>query len=156
MYVKGNARLSNLNLIPIFIHLFLRTNKLGHICLLIFRVGHIYRSHMSFSVPGGHDVIGMNHYRIAELWMDEYKEYYLKHKPGLKGRSLGDDLEERRQIRTKLKCKSFKWYMENVAYDQGWYYPAVEPKPYATGRCRSKQKETVSVPNLQIIFRKSY
>lgn len=33
----------------------------------------------------------------------------------------------------RLKCKSFDWFMKEVAFDLQKHYPAVEPEPYAKG-----------------------
>ena len=43
------------------------------------------------------------------------------------------DISEQKAIRTKLNCKSFKWFMETVLFDINEYYPPVEPEPYAGG-----------------------
>jgi len=43
------------------------------------------------------------------------------------------DLRKQKQIRKDLNCKSFQWFIENVAYDLVQYYPPVPPKPYAFG-----------------------
>ena len=48
--------------------------------------------------------------------MDEYKEWLYDKKPELKNVDPGD-ISDRIALRKKLKCKSFKWYMENVAND---------------------------------------
>ena len=46
------------------------------------------------------------------------------------------DISEQKAIRTKLDCKPFKWFIEEVAFDLAKFYPPVEPTPYATGEVR--------------------
>lgn len=36
-------------------------------------------------------------------------------------------------MRQRLKCKSFDWFMKEIAFDQDKYYPAVEPEDSANG-----------------------
>lgn len=64
--------------------------------------------------------------------MDEYAEYLYKKRPHYRTIDAGD-LTDQRAIRSKLKCKPFKWFMENVAFDLPKYYPPVEPSPLAHG-----------------------
>ncbi|KAI6228867.1 Polypeptide N-acetylgalactosaminyltransferase [Aphelenchoides fujianensis] len=40
-------------------------------------------------------------------------------------------------IRERLQCKSFDWFMKNVAFDQDHYYPAIEPPDSASGELRN-------------------
>ncbi len=51
--------------------------------------------------------------RLVEVWLDEYKEHYYAKRPDIKGRSYGD-ISERLELRKKLQCKSFSWYLQNV------------------------------------------
>jgi hypothetical protein len=48
------------------------------------------------------------------------------------------DLTKQKEVRTRLKCKDFKWFMETVAFDIVNYYPLIDPKPYATGEVSQK------------------
>ena len=79
------------------------------------RVGHVYRHHVPYSYPKA-DATLVNFKRVAEVWMDEYKEWLYDKKPELKNVDPGD-ISDRVALRKKLNCKSFKWYMENVAND---------------------------------------
>ncbi|KAI1728985.1 glycosyl transferase family 2 domain-containing protein [Ditylenchus destructor] len=79
-------------------------------------VGHIFRSGHPYDMtgPGGNkDVHGTNSKRLAEVWMDDYKRLYYLHRRDLKNKDVGN-LTERIELRRKLKCKNFKWYLDNV------------------------------------------
>ncbi|XP_063049075.1 polypeptide N-acetylgalactosaminyltransferase-like 6 isoform X3 [Engraulis encrasicolus] len=74
--------------------------------------------------------------RVAETWMDEYTEYIYQRRPEYRHLSTGD-LTAQKELRKHLKCKDFKWYMKNVAWDLPKYYPPVEPPPAAWGEIRN-------------------
>uniref|UniRef100_A0AC34R2Y8 Polypeptide N-acetylgalactosaminyltransferase n=1 Tax=Panagrolaimus sp. JU765 TaxID=591449 RepID=A0AC34R2Y8_9BILA len=87
-------------------------------------VGHVYRNHMpySFGKLTGKPVITTNMIRVVKTWMDEYDKYYYIREPQAKYRDPGD-IKEQLNLREKLQCKSFDWYMKNVAYDVMESYP---------------------------------
>ncbi|KAG0414749.1 hypothetical protein HPB47_008078 [Ixodes persulcatus] len=100
------------------------------------RVGHIYRKFAPFPNPGIGDFVGRNYRRVAEVWMDEYKEHLYHRRPHYRHLDPGD-LTAQKALRKRLNCKSFKWFMEQVAFDQPSKYPAVEPPDYAWGEASS-------------------
>ena len=65
--------------------------------------------------------------------MDEYKEYFYKKRPFARSLDPGD-LEEQKNLRVRLQCKSFHWFMTEVAPDIVKYYPPVLPKPTCSGK----------------------
>lgn len=78
------------------------------------RVGHVFRKRHPYDFPEGNALTYIkNTRRAAEVWMDEYKQYYYSARPSAQGKAFGS-IADRLTLRRKLNCKSFRWYMENV------------------------------------------
>lgn len=90
-------------------------------CIPCSRVGHIFRS-KEFWVGQAYPVDGKNvirnKLRTAEVWMDEYKRLPQLALAPMTAEELGP-LDNLFQLRERLKCRSFGWYLENV-------YPELE------------------------------
>ncbi|KAK6637460.1 hypothetical protein RUM44_007877 [Polyplax serrata] len=108
------------------------------------RVGHIYRKFAPFPNPGIGDFVGKNYRRVAEVWMDEYAEYLYLRRPHYRKIDPGD-LTAQKAVREKLKCKSFKWFIENVAFDLPLKYPPIEPPNIGEGEIRSLAASSLCV-----------
>lgn len=80
-------------------------------------------------------IIFQNYKRVVEVWMDEYKEYFYTREPMARQYDHGD-ISGQLAIRERLKCKPFKWYMENVAYDVLQKFPIL-PKNLFWGEVSS-------------------
>ncbi|KAJ8923346.1 hypothetical protein NQ315_001904 [Exocentrus adspersus] len=77
-------------------------------------VGHVFRDKSPYTFPGGVSKIVLhNAARVAEVWMDEWRDFYYAMNPGARNVPVGD-ISERQALREKLKCKSFRWYLENI------------------------------------------
>uniref|UniRef100_A0A8C0IFF1 Glycosyltransferase 2-like domain-containing protein n=1 Tax=Bubo bubo TaxID=30461 RepID=A0A8C0IFF1_BUBBB len=98
------------------------------------RVGHIFRNDNPYSFPKDRvRTVERNLARVAEVWLDEYKELFYGHAYHLVLKNLDvGDLTQQIQLRKKLRCKSFRWYLENV-------YPDLEaPLVKASGLVRTR------------------
>ncbi|XP_026492247.2 putative polypeptide N-acetylgalactosaminyltransferase 9 [Vanessa tameamea] len=73
-------------------------------------VGHIFRDKFPYHTTKGS--LKRNSVRLAEVWLDEYANFYFQRIGYLKG-DYGD-VSNRRELRKKLKCKSFDWYLRVV------------------------------------------
>ncbi|KAM5193106.1 N-acetylgalactosaminyltransferase 7 isoform 1-T1 [Mantella aurantiaca] len=102
------------------------------------RVGHIYRLHGWQGNPPpvyvGSSPTLKNYVRVVEVWWDDYKDYFYASRPETKALAYGD-ISELRKFREDHNCKSFKWFMEEIAYDIPEHYP-LPPKNVEWGEIR--------------------
>ncbi|KAK2108876.1 Polypeptide N-acetylgalactosaminyltransferase 3 [Saguinus oedipus] len=80
------------------------------------------------SFPKGTQVIARNQVRLAEVWMDEYKEIFYRRNTDaakiVKQKAFGD-LSKRFEIKHRLQCKNFTWYLNNIYPEV--YVPDLNP-----------------------------
>lgn len=101
-------------------------------------VGHVFRKSTPYTFPGGTSkIVNHNNARLAEVWLDEWKQFYFAINPAAQAADKGD-LTSRRQLRKNLKCNSFRWYLENVYPESHMpldYYYLGDIKNAETGNC---------------------
>ncbi|KAJ8308667.1 hypothetical protein KUTeg_013541 [Tegillarca granosa] len=94
------------------------------------RVGHVYRNHMPYGfgkVDVKIPVIQLNYMRVIHVWLDEeHIEYFYTREPGVRGYPVGD-ITKQLQFKKDHKCKSFKWFLDNIAYEVYEKFPPLPP-----------------------------
>ena len=79
------------------------------------RVGHIFRKRIPYSFQDNpSNVIFHNSIRTAEVVLEDYKKFfYAQAKTGNVNVNT-TSLAQRKELKQRLKCKSFQWFMKNV------------------------------------------
>uniref|UniRef100_A0A8C5MVA8 Polypeptide N-acetylgalactosaminyltransferase 15 n=1 Tax=Leptobrachium leishanense TaxID=445787 RepID=A0A8C5MVA8_9ANUR len=79
------------------------------------RIGHVIQNHTRFTSHPD-DVVLRNKIRIAEVWMDSYKDIFYKHigKALLMTKIEKLEIAEREQLRLRLGCNGFQWFLHNI------------------------------------------
>lgn len=114
------------------------------------RIGHIYRG----PVPAGYHVadkckskndapyiVQKNYKRVIEVWWeDKYKEFFYTRDPLTRYLDHGD-ISKQLEFKKRNECKSFAWFMENVAPDQLIKFPELPPNLF-WGEMRNHGSDT--------------
>lgn len=106
------------------------------------RVAHAFRSKNYFKRFGddGQDFVIRNFKRIAEVWLDEFKDVvYERNKVKYSEADVGD-LIKAKAIKRGLHCKPFRYFLEFIAKDMLERYPLVDPGCFAQGAVQSRAK----------------
>jgi polypeptide N-acetylgalactosaminyltransferase len=113
------------------------------------RILHLSKSHTAYRTSGdGTDFIGRNLKRVAEVWLDDYKKYFYRGDQKRYDKIDAGDLSKQFELKKKLKCKPFKYFLDVVAPEMLERYP-IEPQYFATGAIQNQvTKLCVSVDHL--------
>ncbi|XP_059165152.1 inactive polypeptide N-acetylgalactosaminyltransferase-like protein 5 [Physella acuta] len=77
------------------------------------KIGHIARG-QPYTFPGGRQAIeDFNYKRAAVVWMGNYTRFLYSIHPNMRDLDVGD-VSERDDIRVRLECRDFSWYLYNV------------------------------------------
>ncbi|KAL3064203.1 hypothetical protein OYC64_000480 [Pagothenia borchgrevinki] len=96
-------------------------------------VGHVFRSKSPHTFPKGTEVITRNQVRLAEVWMDDFKNvFYRRNKNAavMASENKFGDISERLNLREKLHCKNFTWFL-NTIYPEA-FVPDLNPTLFGT------------------------
>jgi polypeptide N-acetylgalactosaminyltransferase len=102
------------------------------------RFGHVFRAGgKEFKNPRDHDFLFLNYKRVAEIWMDDYAKYVYAKSPEAFAKINPGNMTKMKALRERLQCKSFQWYLENVATEVLTIYPPIVPV-FASGAVSSR------------------
>ncbi|XP_071618001.1 polypeptide N-acetylgalactosaminyltransferase 18 isoform X3 [Heliangelus exortis] len=119
------------------------------------RIAHIERAHKPYTEDlTAH--VRRNALRVAEVWMDEFKSHvYMAWNIPQEdsGIDIGD-ISERKALRKKLQCKTFRWYLVSVYPEMRMYSDTVAygvlQNSLKTDLCLDQGPDTENIPIMYI------
>ena len=116
------------------------------------RVAHSFRN-INPSRVSTEDYVARNFMRIAEVWLDEFKDLPRQLEPERYANIDPGDLTHQKTLRNELNCKSFKWFLNHVAPDMVQRYPPfVDAPKFASGAVQSLSNPRLCLDNLGNLF----
>ena len=79
-------------------------------------VGHIFRKSTPYSFPGGTSrIVNHNNARLAEVWLDDWKEFYFSINPGVRlGGELGGGAGGGSARRLRAPLPGVRWRIRQL------------------------------------------
>jgi polypeptide N-acetylgalactosaminyltransferase len=74
-----------------------------------------------------------NNKRVAEVWLDGYKQYFYDRHPERYENLEFGDISKQLAMKKKLICRPFDYFFDVVAKDMLLYFPLIEPVHFASG-----------------------
>lgn len=113
-------------------------------------VTHSFRMHNPSRQLIKEDFVGRNFKRLVEVWFDEYKDVVYRNDRKRFEKVDAGDLSHVKNVRDRLKCKPFKYFINEIAPDILERYPLQEELPvFASGQIRTIRDSNVCVDLLQ-------
>ncbi|XP_070509541.1 N-acetylgalactosaminyltransferase 4-like [Chironomus tepperi] len=96
------------------------------------RIVHLSKQFSAYRDTGDKsDFVGRNLKRVAEVWLDDYKQYFYRNEPERYSKIDAGNLTEQFKRKEMLKCKPFKYFLDEIAPEMLMYYP-IEPQSFAS------------------------
>lgn len=97
----------------------------------------------------GTDFTSRNFKRLAEVWLDDYKEVFYEADPKKREIDAGD-LTKAKMIRSKLQCKPFDYFLEEIAPEMytRYFYQKDYPGYFADGLIRSEADTNICLDTM--------
>uniref|UniRef100_A0A8C1ADV1 Polypeptide N-acetylgalactosaminyltransferase n=1 Tax=Cyprinus carpio carpio TaxID=630221 RepID=A0A8C1ADV1_CYPCA len=116
------------------------------------RIAHIERAHKPYTEDlTAH--VRRNALRVAEVWMDEFKSHVYMAWNIPQEVNIGD-ITERKALRKKLQCKTFRWYLVNIYPEMRMYTDTIAygvlRNSLKTDLCLDQGPDTDNIPILYL------
>lgn len=115
------------------------------------RISHTFRSHHNNHGIEGVDVVANNFKRIAEVWLDDFKEVMYRADPERFAKADAGDLTKALLVKQKLKCKPFAYFLDKIVPEMytRFYYQRDFPGYFAQDAVRSDKFPTQCITWLE-------
>ena len=108
------------------------------------RVSHVFRPNFPYAI--NHTQVNVNKVRLAEVWLDDYKNFFYRSDPYAKTlvTHMGD-VSERLRLKEKLHCKPFQFFVDRFrsVFDSKYMLPTrhFAIKDEVSGKCIQAVKD---------------